>query len=222
MKPPLRNDERPLQGPPNVDSRRNESLSDCSPRGAKVSTRTGSHGRRNENRGRPDEPVTRQAQARGAGSVREAWIDWLSPRFPSGSAYITGTYSDSYGFAHGLTLARNVHKDVRRFLSEHGFLSLDERHYICGVEPHLYRDILHWHGIIAGDFSPDDLRYLQAAWAAERGFCRALPVLDGCASYVTKYALKGDTDSFDWRLDNEQGLSPMDSGQRRRRSARPS
>lgn len=199
MKPPRRNDERPLQGPPNEVASLNAPRTDCIPIRLTSATVPSRYGCR---RMGDEEPATRQAIARGAGSVREAWIDWLSPRFPTGSAYITGTYSDSYGFAHGLMLPRNVHKDVKRFLSEHGFLSLDDRDYICGVEAHRYRDILHWHGIISGDFSPDDLRYLQAAWASERGHCRALPVLDGCASYVTKYALKGDTDSFDWRLES--------------------
>lgn len=149
---------------------------------------------------RATEPA--QAQPRGSGGrdVRGAWCDWLTPRFGNGSAYITGTYSDEYGFPHGLMLPRNVHKDVLRFMSDGGFLDLENRSYICGVEKHRYRDVLHWHGIIAGDFGADDLRYLQALWAAERGFARVLPVTDGCASYVTKYALKGDTDSFEWRL----------------------
>lgn len=145
-------------------------------------------------------PPPAQRRGTAATDVRGAWVDWLTPRFPSGSAYVTGTYSDEYGFPHGLMLPRNVHKDVQRFMTEGGFLSLAERSYICGVEKHRYRDILHWHGIISGDFGADDLRYLQACWSAERGFAKVLPVTDGCASYITKYALKGDTDSFEWRL----------------------
>jgi len=127
---------------------------------------------------------------------REAWVAWLSPRFPTGSAYFTGTYSDEYGYPNGLTLARNVHKDFRRYLDSFGF----EGDFICGVEPHRYRDVLHLHGILQGDFTPKQLQFLKAWWSLDRGHARVLPVLDGCASYVTKYALKGDTESFDWNL----------------------
>lgn len=134
-----------------------------------------------------------------AGSPREAWIRWLAPHFPKGSAYFTGTYGDEYGLPNGLMLARNVHHDFRRFLVERG---LTDREFINGVEQHKYRDgnVLHCHAIIGGDFSDLDRRLLKAEWQADRGFCRVLPVLDGCASYVTKYALKGDTEHFDWNL----------------------
>lgn len=139
--------------------------------------------------------------ARG-GSVQAAWCNWLAPTFAGNdSAYFTGTYSDEYGKPHGLMLPRNVHKDVRNFLQDqNGFLDVSGRRWICGVERHLFRDVLHWHGIIQGPFTADELRYLKLLWQAERGHARVLPVTDGCASYVTKYALKGDTDSFEWRL----------------------
>jgi len=130
-------------------------------------------------------------------SPREAWQRWLAPRFPAGSLYFTGTYSDEYGFSHGCTLPRNVHKDFRRWLLENG---LERCEFVCGVEPHAFRDVLHLHAIVAGDFSDLDRRLLGAAWAVERGHSRVLPVQDGCASYVTKYALKGDTECFDWNL----------------------
>lgn len=130
-------------------------------------------------------------------SPRDAWIRWLAPRFPAGSAYFTGTYSDEYGYAHGLMLARNVHRDFRRFLVDRDLMAAP---FINGVEQHRYRDILHCHAIIAGDFNDLELRLLAAEWAVERGYSRVLPVLDGCASYVTKYALKGDTEAFDWNL----------------------
>jgi hypothetical protein len=152
----------------------------------------------------------RQDRAKGAGepapstvlwsaagmSPRDAWVAWLAPRFNEGSAYITGTYSDDYGYPNGLMSARNVHKDFRRFLDEIGL----DGDFICGVEKHLYRDVLHLHGIIGGDFTDPQRRFLKQWWRLDRGFSRVLPVRDGCASYVTKYALKGDTDSFDWRL----------------------
>jgi hypothetical protein len=124
-------------------------------------------------------------------------VDWLAPYFAGGgSAYFTGTYCDDYGFPHGLMLARNVHKDFRGFLAEIGI----DGDFICGVEQHKDRDILHLHGIIGGDFTGDQRRFLGRFWALDRGHARVLPVLDGCASYVTKYALKGDCESFDWRL----------------------
>jgi len=111
--------------------------------------------------------------------------------------YFTGTYSDDYGMRHGLMLARNVHKDFRRFLIEQ---RLTGHAFINGVEAHKYRDVLHLHAVVQGDFTQRDMGLLKAYWEADRGFARALPVLDGCASYVTKYALKGDSDSFDWNL----------------------
>lgn len=133
----------------------------------------------------------------GAGAVRAAWLDFTRPRFADNdSAYFTGTYRDDYGFANGLMLPRNVHRDFRRFLDR---WDIPEQ-FIVGVERHQFRDILHLHAVIAGPFSDYDRNRLKAAWEADRGFARVLPVLDGCESYVTKYALKGDTDLFDWRL----------------------
>lgn len=134
-------------------------------------------------------------------SPREGWIQWLQPRFlPSGDghcAYFTGTYKDEYGYSYGLTLPRNVHKDFRRFLKE---VRLDSTDFICGVERHRYRDVLHLHAVVHGAFSAEQLRFLKRWWSVDRGHARVLPVLDGCVSYITKYALKHDTDSFDWRL----------------------
>jgi hypothetical protein len=127
-----------------------------------------------------------------------AWIDWLRPHFAgNGSLYFTGTYSDDYGLANGLMLPRNVARDVRRFLTDAGY---GERRHIIGIERHAWRDILHWHGIIEGDFTEADTALVKAVWSLSRGFCRVLPVLDGCESYVTKYALKGDTECFEFTL----------------------
>jgi len=128
---------------------------------------------------------------------RDAWVSWLAPAFADNdSAYFTGTYCDEYGESNGLMLPRNVHKDFRRFLA--GFDFGDR--YIIGVEQHRYRDILHLHAIIEGPYTPEQLLWLKRYWEQERGHARVLPVQDGCASYVTKYALKGDTDEFEWRL----------------------
>lgn len=132
-----------------------------------------------------------------AADVRGAWVEWLAPHFANGSAcYFTGTYSDEYGIANGLMLARNVHKDWRRFLKEFQY----EGEWIVGVEQHRYRDILHLHAILDGDWTEAQRLWVKRWWQIDRGYAKALPVLDGCASYVTKYALKGDTDSFEWFL----------------------
>jgi len=138
------------------------------------------------------------------GTPREVWCQWLEPHFrnPDGdnehtACYFTGTYSDEYGFANGMTHPRNVHKDVRGWLKEMG---MDATQYIVASEPHQFRDILHCHGIVKGAFTREQLVWMQKWWATTRGHARMLPVLDGCLSYVTKYALKADTDCFDWRL----------------------
>jgi len=145
----------------------------------------------------PPTPSARERRRVAPRCVREAWVSWLAPHFASdGAAYFTGTYSDEYGFANGCTHTRNVMKDWARFLKSIGY----DGKYIIGVEKHLYRDVLHFHAILAGPFDDNRRAWLKASWAAERGHARVLPVHDGCASYVTKYALKGDTDSFEWSL----------------------
>lgn len=132
-----------------------------------------------------------------ANDARDAWIAWLAPHFANNeSCYFTGTYSDDYGMSNGLMLVRNVHKDFRRYLK-----SFDYRgKYVLGVEPHAFRSVLHLHAIIEGPLSEQNRDWMKRWWQAERGHARSLPVLDGCASYVTKYALKSDSDAFEWRL----------------------
>ncbi len=131
-------------------------------------------------------------------NIQQAYVWWMAPVFTGNeSCYFTGTYNDVYGHRHGMTHVGNVHEDVRRFLR----CELQEtgRRYVCGVERHRWRDILHWHGIIEGPVDETFRRWLKQWWALDRGFARALPVQDGCASYITKYALKGDADWFDFR-----------------------
>ena len=130
----------------------------------------------------------------GAASPREAWVRWLAPRFPGGAAYFTGTYSEDYGLSQGLMLARNVHHDFRRFLVECGLMGAE---FITGVEQHKYRDVLHLHAIIGGDFDDLDRRLLKARWERDRGYARVLPVLDFRASYDQARAKGGDTVNFD-------------------------
>lgn len=128
---------------------------------------------------------------------RDAWCHWVAPHFTANdSAYLTGTYSDEYGYCNGLMLVRNVHKDFRNYLLSVGFTGK----YIVGVEQHQYRDILHLHAILEGPYNEQQRELLKAWWSVERGHARVLPVLDGGVSYITKYALKGDTDAFEWRL----------------------
>ncbi len=129
--------------------------------------------------------------------VQSAWVAWLEPHFvDNASCYFTGTYSDEYGIPNGLMAQRNVHKDWKRYLKSFGY----EGKYVVAVERHQFRDVLHLHAILAGPFTDPQRAWLKAWWALDRGHARALPVLDKCASYITKYALKGDTDSFEWRL----------------------
>lgn len=137
-------------------------------------------------------------------TARDAWVRWLRPQFAdSEAAYFTGTYNDEYGYDYGLTLNRNVQKDFERFLDMAG---LADRDFVCGVEAHRFRDVLHCHAIIEGPISGQHRMVLKELWQygggrfGRRGFAKVYPVLDGCESYVTKYALKGDTDNFSFRL----------------------
>lgn len=145
---------------------------------------------------------------------RSAWIAWLEPYFADNdSAYFTGTYADDYGFAHGLMLVRNVQKDFERFCE---WAQIGDRDYVCGVEPHRFRDILHLHAVIEGPFSRVERELLKERWQnggkfGTRGFARVLPVLDRCESYVTKYALKNDSDAFAFKLSRLRGVSSIDA-----------
>lgn len=149
---------------------------------------------------RADAPAPAGARTRpdaGTATPRDAWVGWLAPVFSdNGSAYLTGTYSDDYGVTNGLMLPRNVLKDFDRFLESFGY----EGRYVVGVEKHQFRDVLHLHGILEGPFDEKQRIWLKGWWSLDRGHSRVLPVLDGCSSYVTKYALKGDAECFGWRL----------------------
>jgi len=70
--------------------------------------------------------------------------------------------------------------------------------YFLGVETHRHRSVLHLHAVL--DFAPSEanLHRLKVFWEVHRGWAKVLPVRDGCASYVTKYALKGNVDNFSW------------------------
>lgn len=135
------------------------------------------------------------APALGRRGLVNAWVDFLAPNFHEGSVYFTGTYSDDYGLPNGCTLIRNVHKDWGRWLKEIG---LEDKAWVCAVERHKYRDVLHLHAIIDAGCTPAQLDWLKRYWQIDRGYARSLPVLDGCLSYVTKYALKTECESIEW------------------------
>lgn len=130
--------------------------------------------------------------------LQDAWIRYVMDGVRSDRlCFFSMTYSDEYGDPHGLMLARNVQADFQRALKRYGFAS---RRWCCAVEPHPSgRRILHAHALIA-DMSASDMKYLEAAWTAERGWSKAVPCHDGGVRYTCKYALKGaDSSAFDWR-----------------------
>jgi len=154
-------------------------------------------------RGTADRRSPRRHARPGAARARltDAWVHWLSPHFAdNGSLYFTGTYCDEYGYANGLMLTRNVQRDFLRFLKDIGY---DDREWCCAVEPHADRDIKHLHAIVQGDFTESDRLFVQLMWQVHRGWAKALPVTDGCESYVTKYALKSTVEAFDFRFRRE-------------------
>jgi hypothetical protein len=137
----------------------------------------------------------------------EAWADFLSPHFADGEACnLTGTYSDDYGYSHGLMLTRNVIADFQRFRRKLGRGSSPA---CIGVEYHptTHRAILHFHAMLGGSWSDSDLRSAQAEWVISRGWCHAKRVEGraGCVEYAAKHLLKqGDADSFDFMLPPER------------------
>lgn len=132
------------------------------------------------------------------GSPRQAWLDYLAPRFSDGT-YVTLTFADTpndpsntRGLNHPEVVTRHIHQ----WLSDIGY----DFDFIFGIEPHAFRDILHAHGILSLPTTPEQRDFLQASWATKHGYAKVLPVTDNCVSYVTKYALKGSTECWDWRL----------------------
>src|SRR5665811_145654 len=128
----------------------------------------------------------------------ESWGWFLEPDYGSGQACnLTGTYSDDYGYSHGLMLARNVIKDFQRFRR-----SIGRSHEAAciGVEHHpsTNRAILHFHALISGDWTEDELKRCKADWSS-RGWAVAQHVdkREGCIQYAAKHLLKqGSDDNF--------------------------
>lgn len=133
-----------------------------------------------------------------ADPVRDAWIEMLLPHFSDADCcFFTGTYSDEYGYPHGLMLPRNALADFRRFLADEGYQ--DNAWVVC-AEPHQCRPIWHHHALLAGVDAAAGA-HLKAAWVSSRGWADAPPLHDGGVCYATKYATKsGNEVLFEWNL----------------------
>jgi hypothetical protein len=145
---------------------------------------------------RPPAPLPRSTANR---ELLESWGWFLEPDYGSGRACnLTGTYCDDYGYSHGLMLARNVIKDFQRFRRLIG----RSREAACiGVEHHptTNRAILHFHALIGGDWTEDELKRCKSAWVESRGWAVAQHVdkREGCIQYAAKHLLKqGFDDNF--------------------------
>jgi len=135
----------------------------------------------------------------GASQILESWADYLSPLFgKTGAVHFTGTYSDDYGTAHGLMLARNVLSDFRAFYRTLGRPKTAP--VAIGVEKHPSgRKILHLHVLMGGDWTVSERELLVAEWQRYRGWARATPVndRDGCLRYAAKHVMKqGEDETF--------------------------
>lgn len=131
--------------------------------------------------------------------LQDAWCAMVQDHMSGeGDCFFTGSYSDGYGYPHGLMKSHNVIKDFERFLVAN---ELDLANWVCAVELHKYRDILHLHALISavGEFA--DRVKLERSWRASgRGLqVTAEPLEDQGVSYCTKYALKGQNAAdFEW------------------------
>lgn len=130
----------------------------------------------------------------------QAWADRLAPLYADGRACnLTGTYSDAYGYSHGLMHARNVIKDFRSFCR---FIGREHEPACIGVERHPSgRDVLHFHAIVGGSWTDDELEGAQRLWTLHRGWAVARPITDraGAVAYAAKHLLKQRAeDHFDF------------------------
>jgi hypothetical protein len=129
--------------------------------------------------------------------VMTAWVETIYLRMGIRNVcFFSGSYSDKYGYPHGLMLPRNVQADFKRALADYGFANRD---WFDAVEAHKTgRDVLHCHALIA-DMSREDMRLLEACWTRDRGWSKAVRCHDGGVNYCCKYVLKSNNgDSFDW------------------------
>ena len=151
-----------------------------------------------ERRRRPD-PLPRNQVNQ---DVLAGWVSLLGPHFDGDSVNLTGTYSDGYGYSHGLMLPRNVMRDFARAI-EHERPGVFLPRCI-GVEEHnTGRAVLHFHAMVGGVWSDDDRARLEAYWLFSRGWAKAKAVSasGGCVGYCAKHLLKrGAADNFDFQL----------------------
>jgi hypothetical protein len=149
-------------------------------------------------RRRPD-PLPRNVANQ---AVLDGWVSLLSPHFDGDSVNLTGTYSDGYGYSHGLMLPRNVMTDFARAI-EHERPGVFLPRCI-GVEEHNSgRAVLHFHAMVGGVWSEADRARLEAYWLYSRGWAKAKAVSasGGCVGYCAKHLLKrGAADNFDFQL----------------------
>lgn len=127
----------------------------------------------------------------------DAWVGFFQENMPMQSvAFVSATYRDEYGYANGCMLGRNVLKDFQRFLKSQG---MEDAPWVCCVETHKERDILHLHALV-GHLGTAALRHgFEGAWTHSRGWSRCSPLLDGGVRYCGKYALKAhEAAMFDW------------------------
>jgi hypothetical protein len=83
------------------------------------------------------------------------------------------------------------------------------------------RPILHFHAMIGGTWSADDLQDAQRLWTDTRGWAVAKPVTDrgGCVEYAAKHLLKqGSADNFEFMVGREYGSRLEQRFARRARS----
>jgi len=133
----------------------------------------------------------------------DGWVSLLGPHFDADSSCnLTGTYSDDYGRDHGLMNERNVRADFIAALKHERpgtFLP-----WCVGVEKHnTGRDVLHFHAMVGGDWSQDDMDALKRYWDSTRGWsvCKPVAASGGCVAYCAKHLLKrGAADNFDFQL----------------------
>jgi len=156
---------------------------------------------------RRPEPLPRN-QANQA--VLDGYVGMFSPHFDGGGAMnLTGTYTDGYGYAHGLMLPRNIIKDFRAFIDQERPGVFDP--WLIGVEAHnTGRDILHFHAMVGGTWSEADMERLQARWVYSRGWAvaKSVTAAGGCVAYCAKHLLKrGADDTLDFRLVSPRRLS---------------
>lgn len=138
--------------------------------------------------------------------LAEAYIQLVTSNLlPERLCFFSGSYSNEYGYPHGLMLARNVQADFRRALEAFGF---GDRGFTCSVEQHPSgRDVLHLHALVE-ELTRQEMAELEQLWTESRGWSKAVPCHDGGVRYVCKYALKGsNVDTFEWRFLRSHGAS---------------